>query len=179
MEQRIGNVIIQAPGGTAAKGSNTYKVSLPSAWVKEMGITGDDRQIELCFDGNSIRITKRQDLQAFLESKRSRGDSVLLLNYFDKDTLCTQIAADFSDRTICVQNHISNCLRTAFGNNESPTWNDFEEFLEERCIPRSRAGLREYLEALGLEEYDPLEIIKKTSGKMAEDSQWIQIEVVE
>ncbi len=177
MEQRIGNVIIQAPGGTAAKGSNTYKVSLPSAWVKEMGITGDDRQIELCFDGNSIRITKRQDLQAFLKSKRSRGDSVLLLNYFDKDTLCTQIAADFSDRTICVQNHIPDCLRTAFGNNRSPTWSDFEEFLEERCIPRSRAGLREYLETLGLEEYDPMEIIKKTSGKMAEDNQWIQIEV--
>lgn len=177
MEQRVGNVIIQAPGGTAAKGSSTYKVSLPSAWVKEMGITGDDRQIELLFDGNSIRITKQQGLQAFLESKRSQGDFVLLLNYFDKDTLCTQIAADFSDQTICVQNHISDCLRTAFGNNFSPTWNDFEEFLEERCIPRSRAGLREYLETLGLEEYNPLEIIKKTSGKMAEDNQWIQIEV--
>lgn len=86
MGQRMGNVIIQAPGGTAAKGSNAYKVSLPSAWVKEMGIAGDDRQIELRFDGNSIRITKRQDLDTFLESKRSRGDSVLLLRCFDKDT---------------------------------------------------------------------------------------------
>jgi len=42
-------------------------------------------------------------------------------------------------------------------------WN--EEFLEERCIPRSRAGLREYLETLVLEEYDPVEIIKKPSAK--------------
>lgn len=179
MEQRIGNVIIQSPGGTAAKGSSTYKVSLPSAWVKAMGITGDDRQIELRFDGDSIRITKRQDLNAFLESKRRRGDRVMLLSYFDKDTLCTRIAADFSGHTVCVQNHVSDCQRTAFGNNPSPTWKDFEEFLEERCIPRTRAGLREYLEALGLDEYDPLEIIKKTGGKMAEDSQWIQMEAVQ
>ncbi len=179
MEQRAGNVIVQSPGGTAAKGSSTYKVSLPSAWVKAMGITGDDRQIELCFDGDSIRITKRQDLKAFLESKRHRGDRVMLLSYFDKDTLYTRIAADFSDRTICIENHVSDYLRTAFGNNLSPTWNDFEQFLEERCIPRTRAGLREYLEALGLETYDPLEIIKKTGGKMAEDSQWIQMEVAQ
>ncbi len=103
---------------------------------------------------------------------------VLLLSFFDDDTLCTQIAADCSDRTICIQNHVSDFLRAAFGNNPSPTWNDFEQFLEERCIPRSRAGLREYLEALGLDEYNPLEIIKKTAGKMAEDNQWIQMEVV-
>ena len=59
-----------------------------------------------------------------------------------------------------------------------PTWDDFQNFLEERCIPRARAGLREYLEALGLDEYDPLEIIKKTSGRMAEDQQWIEIKVI-
>ena len=42
-------------------------------------------------------------------------------------------------------------------------------------MPRQRAGLREYLEALGLEEYDPLAIIKKTGGRMAEDQQWLEI----
>ena len=42
MEKRIVNVIIQAPGGTAARNSNTYKLSLPSSWVKEMGISEDD-----------------------------------------------------------------------------------------------------------------------------------------
>ena len=56
-----------------------------------------------------------------------------------------------------------------------PTWADLEEFLEERCIPRQRAGLREYLEALGLEEYDPLAIIQKTKGRMAEDDQWMEV----
>ena len=42
----------------------------------------------------------------------------------------------------------------------------FEDFLEERCVPRSRSGIREYLETIGVEEYNPLEIIKKTKGRM-------------
>ena len=47
--------------------------------------------------------------------------------------------------------------------------------LEERCVPRQRAGLREYLEVIGVGEYDPLEIIRKTAGRMAEDSQWLEL----
>lgn len=58
-------MIIQSPGGTAAKSSNTYKVSLPSSWVKERGITDNDRQVELCFDGTAITISKRLGLEDF------------------------------------------------------------------------------------------------------------------
>lgn len=67
----------------------------------------------------------------------------------------------------------SDLLHTAFGCNKAPSWEDYQAFLEDRCIPRARAGLRDYLATIGLEEYDPLEIIKKTSGRMAEDHQWI------
>ena len=63
MEKRIVNVIIQAPGGTAAKNSSTYKLSLPSSWVKEMGISEENRQVEMKFDGTSITITKKLDMK--------------------------------------------------------------------------------------------------------------------
>ena len=53
---------------------------------------------------------------------------------------------------------------------------DYEVFLAERCVPRARAGLREYLEAIGVSEYDPLAIIRKTAGRMAEDDQWLTVE---
>lgn len=59
-----------------------------------------------------------------------------------------------------------------------PSWLDFLNFLEERCIPRDRAGLREYLETIGVDEYDPIEIIQKTFGRMAEDGQWLEMEVL-
>lgn len=73
------------------------------------------------------------------------------------------------------ENHVADPVKTAFGNNPRPTWDDFQAFLEERCIPRQRAGLREYLEAIGVAEYDPLQIIRKTQGRMAEDQQWLEV----
>ena len=176
MEKRIGNVIIQAPGGTASKNSSTYKVSLPSAWMKEMGITDRDRQIELNFDGTAITISKKLTFDAFVHSGSREGHKIVLLSYYDGQTLCSKIAADYTDQTVCFENYTNNYLRTAFGNNPAPTWEDFQTFLEERCIPKARAGMREYLEAIGVERYDPLDIIYKTKGRMAEDDQWIQLE---
>ena len=178
MDKRIGNIIIQTPGGTAAKGSKTYKVSLPSSWIKELGIDAEDRQVELSFDGKSITISKRLTLSEFISQKSKAGHRLLQFFYYDGDILCSLIAADYTDQTLCAENDVSDVIKTAFGNNEAPTWDDFQNFLEERCIPRARAGLREYLEALGLDKYDPLEIIKKTSGRMAEDNQWIEIKVI-
>ena len=178
MEKRLGNIIIQTPGGTAAKGSSTYKVSLPSSWIKELGIAAENRQVELSFDGKAITISKRLTLPEFISQKSKAGHAILQFFYYDGDILCSLVAADFTDQTLCAENYVSDVIKTAFGNNEMPTWNDFQNFLEERCIPRARAGLREYLEALGLDEYDPLEIIKKTSGRMAEDNHWIKIKVM-
>ena len=53
-----------------------------------------------------------------------------------------------------------------------------EQFLEPvRKLFAARPAFREaeLLEALGLEEYDPLAIIQKTKGRMAEDDQWMEV----
>lgn len=178
MEKRIANIIIQNPGGTASKASSSYKVALPSTWVNQLGVNADNRQLLLSFDGTTITISKVISFEKFIETKRQAGHKLLLLSYYDGDTLCSQIAADDTDQTLCTKDFVSDFLKTAFGNNQLPTWEDYLHFLEDRCIPHARAGLREYLETLDLEEYDPLEIIKKTSGRMAEDDQWIRLEGV-
>lgn len=113
--------------------------------------------------------------QAFAQEKRALGHDVRCLRLFLVDRLCTVLYADFTDKTLCAENHIDNPVMTAFGNNPSPDWEAFTAFLRERCIPQERAGLREYLEALGLTAYDPWEIILKTDGRMAEDQQWVEI----
>lgn len=178
MEKRTANIIIQNPGGTASKAASSYKVALPSTWVNQLGVDNDHRQLLLSFNGTSITISKLLSFDQFLENKQRENHHLLLLSYYDRDILCSQIAADYTDQTLCVKDFVADFLRTAFGNNRIPTWEDYLHFLEDRCIPHARAGLREYLETLDLEEYDPLEIIKKTSGRMAEDHQWIQLEVV-
>ncbi len=176
MEKRICNLSIQSPGGTASKNANTYKLTLPSSWIQEMGLTKEERQVEITFDGNRIIVCKRVGIDEFLE--KHIGSRLLSLFYYDEDILCTRIAADYTEKIVCVQNYVPNVIKTAFGNNIVPTWEEYEEFLESRCIPRQRSGLRQYLDALGLDSYEPLEIIRKTEGRMAEDKQWIRMEEI-
>lgn len=178
MEHRTGKVIVSTAGGTAASGSKTYKVSIPSLWIKEMGIDENKRNIELMFDGNSIYITAEKTIEEFVSQKRTMGHQLKKFSFFDDNGLCSIICADFTDETLKVQNHTDDIVKTAFGNNKLPTWEDFMNFLEERCIPKERSGIREYLEAIGVAEYNPIEIIKKTKGKMSEDKQWIEIEEI-
>lgn len=178
MERRQGKVIIHASGGTASKGSSTYKVTLPSAWMKELGVNEQNRGVELTFDGNTISIVKRRASDEVVSERQADSNVGMKLKFYDRDLLCTTIIADTVKQTVTIQNHTDHIIKTAFGNNCSPTWEDFMLFLEDRCIPRTRAGLREYLEQIGVEEYDPIEIIKKTEGRMAEDGQWIKIEVL-
>lgn len=176
MEHRAGKITVSSAGRTAAKGAKTYKLSIPSSWIKEMGLNEDNRRVELTFDGYSIYITAEKSLEEFVSQKKAVEHELKKLRFYDKKELCTVICADFTDKTLKAKNYTDDIVKTAFGNNKMPSWEDFMDFLEERCIPKERDGIREYLEAIGLNEYDPLEIIKKTKGKMAEDDQWIETE---
>lgn len=178
MEHRTGKIIVGSAGGTAAAGSKTYKVSIPSLWIKEMELNESKRNIELMFDGNGIYITAEKTIEEFVSQKRTMEHQLKKLSFFDDNELCSIIYADFTDKTLKAENHTEDIVKTAFGNNKIPTWDEFMDFLEERCIPKKRSGIREYLEAIGVAEYNPLEIIKKTKGKMAEDKQWIEIEEI-
>ncbi len=97
------------------------------------------------------------------------------MDYMCREELCTVILISFRDREIVIRNHTMDVIHRAFGVIEKPDWTDFEEFLEDRCFPRTRDQLRLVLSDLGLDSYDPLAIIEKTQGKMAEDFQWIRI----
>ena len=171
MEKREGHIIAGKAGGTAGKNAMTYKVSLPSAWLQEMELTGEDRRIELTFDGERITLAPRR---ASMEPVP--GHRVVRLKYYDGERLCSTVLADYTEQLVWVENCCADPVKTAFGRNATPTWRDYEAFLAERCVPRARAGLREYLEAIGVSEYDTLAIIRKTAGRMAEDDQWMTVE---
>lgn len=175
MEQRLGKIIASKAGGTAGRGAKTYKLSIPSAWVQALGLAEEHRQVVLSFDGDVITIHPKRTMEAFKTLALSKNHQLLEMRYYSGNTLCTRICADQTSREVFAENSTDQLVKTAFGTNELPTWEDFESFLEERCVPRERAGLREYLEALGLEEYDPLDIVRKTQGRMAEDDQWLEV----
>ena len=63
----------------------------------------------------------------------------------------------------------------AFGVNETPSWEDFLDFLADRCNPKTRKGMDYYLDAVGVPEYDPVQLVENTQGRMAEDHKWLEI----
>lgn len=175
METRLGKITAGKAGGTASSGSKTYKLTLPSAWVTAMGLAGDGGRVVLSFDGEAITVRPVQSAEQYKAARLAQGHELMEIHYYNGDTLCTLIYADKTVQDLCAENYTDNLVKTAFGKNSLPTWADLEAFMEERCIPRQRAGLREYLEALGLDEYDSLAIIQKTKGRMAEDDQWMEV----
>lgn len=102
-------------------------------------------------------------------------DYTLRIDYMNHDECCTVILVDFLHEKILIQNETDELLFRAFGVKEKPTWEDFEYFLEDRCVPRTRYGMKEILKDYGLDSYDPLAIIEKTGGHMAEDHQWLKL----
>lgn len=103
------------------------------------------------------------------------GEYQMRMDFMCQEELCTTILIDFQRQRIAVQNETEDLIHRAFGIKAKPTWEDFEEFLESRCFPRTREHLRLVLEDVEVDSYDPLAIVEKTKGRMAEDFQWLKI----
>lgn len=94
------------------------------------------------------------------------------IHYYNRDKLCTII--HWEKFQVSIQNFTDDIFERAFGRKEYVTWQDLEYFLASRCFPKSRANAKELLKELGLDYYDPFEIVKITKGRMAEDDQWLE-----
>ena len=96
--------------------------------------------------------------------------------YYFRHMVCTVIDVDELNRRVTVHNYIDNPLYRAFGRNTEPSFEEYEEFLESRCFPRTRDKMKLQLKELDLPFYDPVMIIEKTEGRMAEDDFWLRME---
>lgn len=177
LQERRAKVLINKAGGTAGPEGRSYRVALPPVWAKQLGIAENSHEVLLQFDGEciTIRRSRAEEYGTFINEARDKKHDLLILHYYDDEVLCTKICIDQTSRQLAIENQTDDVLSTAFGVNQTPTWEDLMTFLESRCIPRQRDGLQYYLAQLGLEHYDPLEIIRKTAGHMAEDACWIKI----
>lgn len=59
MQEKTAKVIFNKSGGTAGSGGITNRVTIPTTWSREMGITEEDREVILKFDGETIIIRKK------------------------------------------------------------------------------------------------------------------------
>jgi len=117
--------------------------------------------------------TSRQVVGKYLNEAPDENYT-LRMTYMYRQHPCTVIDVDFLNQRVMVQNKTSDILHRAFGVIESPTWDDFELFLRERCFPATRGNVKQLLQGLQLMSYDPLQIVEKTRGRTAEDDMWLK-----
>lgn len=175
MEKRRVKVIKSRAGGTAEGVAVSYKLSLPTLWVKAMGLD-DEPECEISFEGDKIVIKKILSVKDFANAAYLKGNNVKIIKYYVSDNLSAILAVDYTEKDLAIENLISDPINLPFGRKKSPTWEDYCNFLAERCISSDRFGIREYLETIGVEKYDPFEIIKITQGRMAEDDIHLTVE---
>ena len=96
--------------------------------------------------------------------------------YMYGQNVCTLIDVNECERKVKVKNYTEKIMFRAFGVVENPDYQQYQEFLESRCFPESRDKMKLVLKDLELPFYDPILIIEKTEGRMAEDDFWIRIE---
>lgn len=118
--------------------------------------------------------TSRQVISKYLNQRSQSGKAVRLV-FMYKQFPCTVIDADYFNRTVSITNRTDDIMHRAFGVNEDPDWNDYEEFLLSRCFPNTRPDIKLILKKIGVDSYDPYQMICRTHGRTYDDDQWIRI----
>lgn len=58
IEERIAKVSFNKSGGTARGTAITNRITIPTMWIKSLGITEDDREVRLSLIDNKIVVEK-------------------------------------------------------------------------------------------------------------------------
>lgn len=119
--------------------------------------------------------TSRQIIHKYLTPAPRPGCTLRMIYMFGRHP-CTVIDVDFAGQKVYIQNRTDDVLHRAFGILETPTWQDLELFLQERCMPATRGLLKTELRRMGLDSYDPFQIAEKTKGCTAEDDLWLKFQ---
>lgn len=117
--------------------------------------------------------TSRQIIDKYVNQPIEKN-CTLRMTYMNGTKPCTIIDVDFINEKITIKNRTDDILHRAFGVVEEPTWQQFQEFLEDRCFPETRGNLKAILKEMNISSYDTLQIVEKTNGRTAEDNLWIK-----
>lgn len=96
---------------------------------------------------------------------------VIEFEVLDKDKVLSEVRIN-EDLSIEVNQFYEHPMLRPVPDN--PTVKELNEFLESRCVPRTRGNIKELLKGIGLTSYEPLDIVRHTHGVMFEDFIWIR-----
>ena len=102
---------------------------------------------------------------------KNKWDGSRILVYW-KDELTAVVSINGFDVTI--EKYTDDIAKQFFFAYEHMDIIKLSEMLETRCWERERADIQELLSKIGLNEYDPIEIVKRTFGVSYNDSIWFK-----
>ena len=79
------------------------------------------------------------------------------------------------ENTVSITKYTSNPAKQIFSKEEIPLF-ELNEILKWRCWDSHRENIEKYLYKIGLTDYDPYKICRKTHGVMAQDKIWFKFE---
>ncbi len=81
----------------------------------------------------------------------------------------------FTNSMALIKRYSQHPVKQIFAKDEIPLF-EFGEILKTRCWDEHRDNLEKYLHKLGLSDYNPYEICRKTHGVMCQDKVWFKYE---
>ena len=95
-------------------------------------------------------------------------------DYMLDGTVCSVVYV-YQDGSVVVDDKTEYIVERPFGSwGSEATIEDVEKLFESRCFPRTRGNCKQILKSGGIDFYNPIEIVRKTEGRMTDDSFWIR-----
>lgn len=100
--------------------------------------------------------------------------NIIEFDYMERNEVMAHVIVNYTEHKVTVQNYTDDLFARPFGVNENPSIQDFEDFLETRCFPKTRRNCKQLLRDLDVPYYSPILIVQKTHGRQYEDFSWIR-----
>ena len=88
-----------------------------------------------------------------------------VFNWYCNGQLTAVVTADYTHKTVEVKNLVNDSYYLPFAPDIKPSFTQWQAVLKSHCPSKNNAFINQFLESIGLDHYDVLEIIKKTNGK--------------
>lgn len=95
----------------------------------------------------------------------------LFMECYWKDEKTATVRLD--EKYAYITRHILHPVKQIFYSDQISRY-EFGDILQDRCWDKNRPDIKDLLAKIGLNEYNPYEICKRTHGKMAQDSIWFR-----
>ena len=98
-------------------------------------------------------------------------DTKIFFYYRDEKTA----EVTLGESKVYIKRFVIHPAKQLFSSDEISRY-EYGKILESRCWDRNRENIDKYLNKLGLSEFDPYEIVKRTHGVMFQDYIWCRTE---